>query len=142
MKIVNTIECKTRDKYGFISHMQLLIFRNVLLVLSNTDSSCYFSRPNNLAFHNFIKGKAMSPKAKEVLGLSRKFIRTKKRTAVAGSGQASLQGFRALNILFKAKRAEPNLMPFLKKDSNMAQKTQKLDHCQHRQESWARCCET
>ena len=63
--------------------MQLSIFKNVLIVLSNTDSSCYFPRPNNLAFHGLTKGKVVPLKAKEVLGLSRNFIPTKKHIAAA-----------------------------------------------------------
>ena len=40
--------------------------------------------------------------------------------------------FMALNLLSKAKLAERNLMPF-QEDYSMAETTQKLDHCQHRQ---------
>ena len=55
----------------------------MLIVLNNTDSSCYFSRPNNLASHDLTKGKVVPLKAKKVLGLSRNFIPTKKHTAAA-----------------------------------------------------------
>ena len=142
--------------------MQLSIFKNVLIVLSNTDSSCYFSRPNNMAFHDLTKGKVVPLKAKEVLGLSRNFIPTKRHTARAEDLEKSqfefrrdahlktffagnpmdhkpstlyvkslwrplpnqipqevdrrlCKFFRALNLLFKAKLAQPNLLPFQKK---------------------------
>ena len=63
--------------------MQLSIFKNALLVLSSTDSRCYFSCPNNLALYNLTKGKVLLLKAKEVHGLSRKSTPTKKYTARA-----------------------------------------------------------
>ena len=60
-----------------------MVFKNVSIVLSNTDNRCYFSRPSNLAFHNLTKGKVVLLKAKEMLCLSRTFIPTKKYTATA-----------------------------------------------------------
>ena len=63
--------------------MQLSIFKNGLIVLGNTDSSCYFSCPNIMSFHSLTKEKVVPLKVKEVLGLSRNCVPTKKHTATA-----------------------------------------------------------
>ena len=81
------IEHDTLSRYGFIPDLDLSTFKNVCNIIGNMPCSYYFSRPNNLAFHDLTKNKSVPLIAREILGLSTKFIPNKPFT----SGAADLE---------------------------------------------------
>ena len=77
------IEREIRVKYGFVPDMETSTFTNVYTIISNMQCSHYFSRPNNLAFYDLTKNRSVPLVAREILGLSTKFIPTKPFTSSA-----------------------------------------------------------
>ena len=82
-KITREIEREIHVKYGFIPDMEASIFTNVYTIISSMQCTHYFSRPTNLAFHDLTKNKSVPLVAREILGLSTKFIPTKQFTSSA-----------------------------------------------------------
>ena len=93
-KITREIECEILVKYGFVPDMGSSTFTNVYNIISNMKCSHYFSRPNNLAFHDLTKNKSVPLVAREILGLSTKFIPTKPFTSSAADLEKSQTNFR------------------------------------------------
>ena len=93
-QIVREIERDTLSRYGFIPDLGLSTFKNVYNIIVNMPCSYYFSRPNNLAFHDLTKIKSVPLVAREILGLSTKFISTKPFTSSATDLEKSQDNFR------------------------------------------------
>ena len=81
--IIRSLKEELRSNYGFVPKLDVSIFLDTLLVIGNTISWYYLSRPNNLAFHELTKDKVVPNIVKQVLGLSRKFIRVEKHSVCA-----------------------------------------------------------
>ena len=99
------IERDTLSIYGFIPNLGLSTFKNVYNIIGNMPCSYYFSRPNNLAFHDLTKNKYVPlVVAREILGLSTKFIPTKPFTSGAADLVKSQDDFRRdahLKVFFR-----------------------------------------
>ena len=74
--------------------MEASVFTNVYAIISNMQCTHYFSRPTNLAFHDLTKNKSVPLVAREILGLSTKFIPTKQFTSSAAELERSQTNFR------------------------------------------------
>ena len=65
-QIMREIERDTLSRYSFIPHLGLSTFKNGYNIIGNMPCSYYFSRPNNLAFHDLTKNKSVPLVAREI----------------------------------------------------------------------------
>ena len=81
------------EAYGFVPDMSASVHLNARRVLGETPTALYFSRPNNLAFHDLTKGRSIPPATAEIMGLGTKFVPTPERTSGRQAAEKALERF-------------------------------------------------
>ena len=85
--------------YGFIPNLSPSTCKNASIIIGNSITWHYLSRPKDLAFHDLTKGKVVPKIAKELLGLSRTFIPVKNQSIDFKGLEVNLEMFeRDLNL--------------------------------------------
>ena len=100
--------------YGFVPNLSLSICKNAAIVVGNSITWHYLSRPKNLAFHDLTQGKVVPKIAKELLGISRNFIPVKKYSPNFKGLEVNLEKFKRdinLKILFAGSPLDHKPLP-------------------------------
>ena len=63
-QIIREIERDMLTRYGFVSDLEVSTFKSVCRIIGNIPCRHYFSRPNNLVFHDLTKNKSVPFAAK------------------------------------------------------------------------------
>ena len=79
--------------YGFTPNLSLSTCQNAAIIVGNSVTWHYLTRPKNLAFHDLTKGKVVPKIAKDLLGLSRTFIPVKKQSIDFRDLEVNLETF-------------------------------------------------
>ena len=91
--IIRSLKKETWTNFDFDPNLDLSTIQNVSIVIGRIITWHYFSRPNHLVFYNLTKGKVISNIAKQVLGLSWKFIPVNTHSIEANKLEQSFQDY-------------------------------------------------
>ena len=75
-QIVQSVQGKVREIYGFLPDERRSSKQNALIILTTMEKWFYFCRPTNLAFHDITIGKVTPKALQSLLGLRVNFFPT------------------------------------------------------------------